>query len=430
MSTIKFYNNRTELSGNFYNNLKSNNNNKIVIGFNGSITLTQHNLTNLVRKDGDKIFLSSKFKVNKILQGFINNKANDINLLDDPTKLFDKSSFQNKRIIFNYKFNTITRNRLLIPKLIIGNSNEYLLRNVQNFDPNDISRLSYIENPFVRFQHSTSGTRITLTDISYALPTSISFELINTDGSSQPLNLTYIFNQFPEINNNQDNNDSRGGGNESGGGTGSGGEGELPNNDGINRGESDKCIIIDNCRNIILKSTIEKDIYQLDTINILLNDDMQRSLITKEYYIYYFNIKFKFKNADQITNNNLVNNIFRLFYNNNIYNFTNLNISLNNDIITATSKHRYFEGQVINTFETEPIDYRGPINFIATILRFKLIFNILCNPNFHCPLPALPDRREITNRLGSMATFRMQFSQNIQNSVNKRGSRTTRFIKR
>ena len=94
------------------------------------------------------------------------------------------------------------------------------------------------------------------------------------------------------------------------------------------------------------------------------------------------------------------------------------------DELIIQSLNRYFIGQVNGDFKLKYFnDHYIDYNFKSN--EFKIIINVICNPNL-CPLPALPDRRQMTNRIGSMASFRMQFSNNIQNV--RRGSRRTTFI--
>lgn len=99
----------------------------------------------------------------------------------------------------------------------------------------------------------------------------------------------------------------------------------------------------------------------------------------------------------------------------------------NNDIgqlnLTATSLNRFFVGtltQKYRVFQNLP-----DVEIISH--TFTITYNIICNPEL-CPTLGFPDKRESISSIGSMGSFRMQFSKAL-NTATKRKGKKTKFIK-
>jgi len=127
-------------------------------------------------------------------------------------------------------------------------------------------------------------------------------------------------------------------------------------------------------------------------------------------------IKALEEDATNIINNNSSSIVFPA------YTFTR-----NNDIgelnLTATSLNRFFVGtlqQSYRVFQNLP-----DVEIISN--TFTIIYNIICNPEL-CPTLGFPDKRESISSIGSMGSFRMQFSKAL-NTATKRKGKKTKFIK-
>ena len=121
-------------------------------------------------------------------------------------------------------------------------------------------------------------------------------------------------------------------------------------------------------------------------------------------------------NARNIINDNSSSIVFPA------YTFTR-----NNDIgelnLTAISLNRFFVGtlqQSYKVFQNLP-----DVEIISN--TFTITYNIICNPKL-CPVLGFPDKREFTSSIGSMGSFRMQFSKAL-NTATKRKGKKTKFIK-
>ena len=99
----------------------------------------------------------------------------------------------------------------------------------------------------------------------------------------------------------------------------------------------------------------------------------------------------------------------------------------NNDIgqlnLTATSLNRFFVGTL--TQEYRVFQNLPRVEIISN--TFTITYNIICNPEL-CPTLGFPDKREFISSIGSMGSFRMQFSKSL-NTATKRKGKKTKFIK-
>ena len=188
--------------------------------------------------------------------------------------------------------------------------------------------------------------------------------------------------------------------------------------------------LIENPRDFTLQpNPVNRNVYQLTTDRFSLDYDF----LTAEYEIFSEKLKLIPTNYNGIipfTGNidlYLKNNQYILHYNNKIIPMQNIDLTYDGDTdeLIVKSLNRFFVGEVTGKFKLKFFDKFSEYEFESTELDVK--FNIICNPNL-CPLPALPDRRQMSYRIGSMGSFRMQFSNNIQNAHKRTAGRRTVFI--
>nr|UZT28821.1 surface protein [Nucleocytoviricota sp.]UZT29163.1 surface protein [Nucleocytoviricota sp.] len=198
-----------------------------------------------------------------------------------------------------------------------------------------------------------------------------------------------------------------------------------------NNNTDESFYLIENPRDFILQSNpIDRNLYQLTTDRFSIDYDF----LTPEYEIFSEKLKliptnyngiipFTEKNIDLY----LKNNKYILHYNNKIIPMQNIHLTYDGDTdeLIVKSLNRFFIGEVSGKFKLKFFDEFSEYEFQSTDLDVK--FNIICNPNL-CPLPSLPDRRQMSYRIGSMGSFRMQFSNNIQNAHKRTAGRRTVFI--
>lgn len=378
-STIKFYkNSNIELSGNFLTPTNSQFKNKIFLTTkthnSNNISLTQYNLNNNISKENHKIFFKKSFKkkINKINTGF---HVSNVTLPDSSNYLFNSNEISNNSTaILNYKLYELRRGYTSISQLDLGDISNGLLKNFSNID--DISSITWIPNNYINVSYDNTPSNI-INNINYYRPASISFEIIHSDSAINHLYLTYAFKE---------------------------------NNDNIDP----SFYLIQTPRDFRLQQTpIDRNIYQLRSDRIPLDYDF----LTPEYEIFSEELNL---------NSYLENNEYILHYNNKIIPIQNIDLIYDEDRneFIVKSLNRFFIGEVTGQFKLKFFNDIPIYNFESTELDVK--FNIICNPNL-CPLPALHDRRQMSYRIGSMASFRMQFSRNIKNA-HKSKSRKTIFI--
>ena len=188
--------------------------------------------------------------------------------------------------------------------------------------------------------------------------------------------------------------------------------------------------LIENPRDFRLQlNPVNRNVYQLTTDRFSIDYDF----LTPEYEIFSEKLKLIPTNYNGIipfTGNidlYLKNNQYILHYNNKIIPMQNIDLTYDGDTdeLIVKSLNRFFVGEVSGKFKLKFFGQFSEYEFESTELDVK--FNIICNPNL-CPLPALPDRRQMSYRIGSMGSFRMQFSNTIQNAHKKTAGRRTVFI--
>ena len=188
--------------------------------------------------------------------------------------------------------------------------------------------------------------------------------------------------------------------------------------------------LIENPRDFELQpNPVNRNVYQSTTDRFSLDYDF----LTPEYEIFSEKLKLIPSNYNGIIpftgniDSYLKNNQYILHYNNKIIPMQNIDLTYDGDTdeLIVKSLNRFFVGEVTGKFKLKFFDEFSEYEFESTELDVK--FNIICNPNL-CPLPALPDRRQMSYRIGSMGSFRMQFSNTIQNAHKRTGGRRTVFI--
>lgn len=348
------------------------------------IGLTQFNLTNNISKKGNKIYFH-KPKQNIINKGFdLSNGEYYSTKIDLPENgyLFNTNNISNgKKAILNYKLYPLSRGNTSISPLNLGTNTFGLLKNISS----SVNNISWINNNYIGVTYNKDYNKDynIINQINYYGQSSISFELIESDISKIYLYLSYAFTE------------------------------NINSDDPL-------FYLIDTPRKTHLPQSIKYDILQGKMLNFPYNIS-----IKPEYDIFFYNLKEIFSNL----NIYLKNNEFILHYNNKINKFQNIDLHYDENVngLLLRSLNRYFTGVVYSNlklstsliyYDKKLIDY-----------TIQIIINVICNPEL-CPLPALPDRRQQTYLLGSSATFRNQFSKNIQNSTHKKGSRKTILIDR
>ena len=357
------------------------------------IGLTHFNLNNYTKKENNKLFFYKKNR-NIINKGFTFNQSSGnytSSKIQLPYSLYmfnTNDISNNSTVIINYKLYPLTPySNTTITNLNLENTGNGLLKNITDYNINDVS---WINNNYIEISYNNPLNNI-IKSIDFKQPASISLEIFYSDISKHILNLSYTFNQQSQTN-------------------------------------SDiSFYLIDS----VITPTIMPiniDILQYSNIVYQLNDYFTTSkfkLNQQNFEIIHYNtnINNQFINSRNLTPY-LNNNIFNLYYNNKNILFENINLNYksgNNIELVLRSLNRFFIGTLTGQFR---LSYSN-INILTSNV-FEVTINVICNPNL-CRLPGLPDRRETSYKLGSSASFRMQFSKNIQNS-NKRRGRKTRLI--